>query len=288
MECRPGLVASRNPVRVFDFNSAIVRTPGNSVINGLRANSGPGPDFARVLTEHAAYITALQAAGVQVTVLPALEAFPDSIFVEDPALVFSQGAILLRPGAPSRASEADELRPTLSARFPNLLQLNSGYADGGDILVTPGRVYIGLSARTDNVGAVALRELLASIGLASQVVDTPRDTLHLKSDCSLLDEDTMLATRELANSGILDGFRALIVPPEERAATNALRVNDVVFVRSDCPRTQDLLVKHGLEIVPLPVAEIAKIDAGLSCMSLRWFDQAVATRERARHSASMA
>jgi dimethylargininase len=275
-------------VRVFDFNSAIVRTPGNSVINGLRANSGPAPDFTRVLSEHASYITALQAAGVQVTVLPALEAFPDSIFVEDPALVFSQGAIILRPGAPSRMAEADELRPVLGGRFREVLQLNSGYADGGDILVTPGRVYIGLSARTDNVGAVVLRELLASIGLASQVVDTPRDTLHLKSDCSLLDEDTVLATRELANSGILDGFRTLIASPEERAATNALRVNDVVFVRSDCPRTQELLVKNGFSIVTLPVAEIAKIDAGLSCMSLRWFDQAVATRERARHSASMA
>jgi dimethylargininase len=275
-------------VRVFDFNSAIVRTPGISVVNGLRANPGPAPDFGSLLAEHTSYITALRAAGLAVTVLPALEAFPDSIFVEDPALVFSQAAILLRPGAPSRLAEAEELNPTLVERFPEVLRVSEGYADGGDILVTPGRVYIGLSARTNEVGAAMLRDLLASIGLASQVVDTPRGTLHLKSDCSLIDEDAVLATRELANSGILDGFRTFVVPQEERAATNALRVNEVVFVRADCPRTQDMLVKHGLAIVPLPVTEIARIDAGLSCMSLRWFDQEAKARVRARHSASTA
>ena len=256
--------------RVFDFNSAIVRTPGKSVVNGLRADAGPAPVFERVLAEHQAYVAALRAAGVEVTVLDALEQFPDSIFVEDPALVFSQAAILLRPGAPSRRAEVRELSATLAARFPQVLQLRDGFADGGDILVTPGRVLIGLSARTDAAGAADLRALLASIGLASQGVAIPRGSLHLKTDCSLIDEETVLATEELAKSGVLDGFRVLIVAQEERGATNALRVNDVMFIRAGCPRTHEMLVAHGLNVVALPVSEIAKIDAGLSCMSLRW------------------
>ena len=87
-----------------------------------------------------------------------------------------------------------------------------------------------------------------------------------------MDEETILATAELANSGLLEGYRTLVVPGEERHATNAVRVNDVVFIRAGCPRTQELLQEHGLKVLPLPVSEIAKIDAGLSCMSLRWFD----------------
>src|SRR6185295_7860849 len=122
-------------MRVFDFNSAIVRLPGKSVVDGLRANAGASPTHAAVLAEHAAYVNALRAAGVQVQVLPALEDFPDSIFVEDPALVFSEAAILLRPGAPSRMAEARELAPTLKQRFAEVLQLREGFADGGDILV---------------------------------------------------------------------------------------------------------------------------------------------------------
>jgi dimethylargininase len=264
-------------MRVFDFNSAIVRTPGKSVVNGLRANPGPTPVFESVMAEHQAYIAALRAAGVQVTILPALEEFPDSVFVEDPALVFTQAAILLRPGAPSRMAEAQELAATLMARFAAVLQLTDGLADGGDVLVTPRRVLIGLSARTNEAGAAALSGLLQSIGLTGEVVQVPRDTLHLKTDCSLIDEETILATGELARSGLFDGFRVLVAPSDERHATNALRINDVVFMRAGCPRTLEMLMKHGSKVIQLPVSEIAKIDAGLSCMSLRWFDGVTST-----------
>jgi len=261
-------------MRVFDFNSAIVRKPGRSVVHGLRATPGPAPVFEAVIAEHQAYIAALRAAGVEVTVLEALEAFPDSVFVEDPALVFPEAAILLRPGAASRMGEAKKLAAALASRFAEVLQLGDGFADGGDILVTPDRVLIGLSARTDRTGAAALRDSLVSIGRESQVVEVPHGALHLKSDCSLIDEETVLATEQLAASDVLKGFRVLVVPNEERSAANAVRVNEVVLVNAGCPRTIEMLEKHGLNVAPLQVAEIAKIDAGLSCMSLRWWNTA--------------
>lgn len=263
-------------MRVFDFNSAMVRLPGESVVHGLRANAGPAPCFAKVLEEHAAYVEALRQAGLRVTVLDALESYPDSVFVEDPALVFSEAAILLRPGAPSRLPEAEVLAPSLATRFPAVHRLAQGHADGGDILVTPKGVFIGLSARTDETGATALKALLTSIGIASRVVRTPRGTLHLKSDCSLIDEDTVLATAALVQDGLFDEFRVIVVPESEPAAANAVRVNEVVLVSAGCPRTVQALESHGVKVVPLPVAEIARIDAGLSCMSLRWFDRKLA------------
>jgi dimethylargininase len=259
-------------MRIFDFNSAIVRIPGKSVVDGLRSDSGPSPDFDALLREHQSYVAALRSANLHVTTLNPLELFPDSMFVEDPALVFTEAAILLRPGAPTRLAEADELAPALTSRFPEVLQLTDGCADGGDILVTPNRVLIGLSARTNAVGAAALQALLHTLGRASEVIGVPSGTLHLKSDCSLVDEETVLATRELAASGLFAGSRVLVVPEEERAAANSLRLNDVLLVRDDCPRTTEMLGKHA-SVVPLPVSEIAKIDAGLSCMSLRWFER---------------
>ena len=262
-------------VRVFDFNSVIVRTPGKSVVNGLRANPGPAPVFETVMAEQQAYIAALRAAGVEVTVLPALEQFPDSIFVEDPALVFTQAAVLLRPGAPSRMAEAQELAATLTARFPAVLQLSEGFADGGDILVTPSQVLIGLSTRTNQLGAAALLSLIESTGLTGKVVNVPRGTLHLKSDCSLFDEETILATDELKNSWIAQTDTASwYVPSDERHATNALRVNDCRVHPGRVPaHPRAARQARNLNVPPLPAHEIAKIDAGLSCMSLRWFDQ---------------
>ena len=43
------------------------------------------------------------------------------------------------------------------------------------------------------------------------------------------------------------------------------------MVGSDFPRTIEMLDKLGYKVVPMKTTEIGKIDAGLSCMSLRWF-----------------
>ena len=144
-------------MRVFDFNSAIVRTPGRSVVNGLRAASGPRPSSKPFSPNTSPMSPPCGSRVSQVTVLAALEQFPDSIFVEDPALVFSQAALLLRPGAPSRMAEAQELARRSRPDSPSPA-LGDGFADGGDILVTPGRVLIGLSARTNEAGAAAFAE----------------------------------------------------------------------------------------------------------------------------------
>ena len=255
---------------IHNFTHAIVRKPARSVVAGLRAGAGPDPSFDGVAGEHAAYAAALVNAGVAVTILPALEAFPDSLFVEDPALVFPEGAILLRPGARSRAGEVAEIAPALRDKFETVLALEEGCADGGDILTTPERVMIGLSARTDKAGAEGLMRLLAKLGRRSSIVETPKDVLHFKTDCALIDEETVLTTPRLARSGAFKGFREILAAAGEDAAANALRVNDRLFVGAGFRRTIDALDREGFAVTPLSVDEIGKIDAGLSCMSLRW------------------
>jgi dimethylargininase len=255
---------------VFAFNSAIVRRPGKSVVRGLRADDRGNPSYEGILTEHDAYVAALKDAGVEVQILEPLEDFPDSIFVEDPALVFTEGAILLNPGVPSRAGETAAIAPVLRDRFETVLPLTGGYVDGGDVLSTPDSVMIGLSARTNLEGANALIGCLAELGRKGLIVETPADVLHFKSDCSLLDNATILTTKRLSASGVFTKFRQIIVPDGEEAAANALRVNDRVFIGIDYPGTIDLLTGEGYRVICLPISEIARIDAGLSCMSLRW------------------
>lgn len=255
---------------VYAFNRAIVRRPAMSVINGLRAVDRGAPRYDGVCAEHDAYVAALEAAGVDVDMLPPLEDFPDSVFVEDPALVFTEGAILLRPGAASRAGETQAIAPALRERFDTVINLPEGFADGGDILTTPAGVMIGLSARTDLTGAKALQVCLAQLGHEARIVETPSDVLHFKSDCSLLDAETVLATERLARSGVFDGFNVVLTADGEEAAANALRVNDAVLIGAGFPKTIDRLDQLGYDLVPLATGEIGKIDAGLSCMSLRW------------------
>ncbi len=256
--------------QVLRFDRAIVRQPARSVVGGLRASDRGDPSYDGICAEHDAYVAAMRSAALAVIVLPPLEEFPDSVLIEDPALIFPEGAILLRPGAPSRAAEADALAPVLHDTFETVLDLPSGYADGGDVLETPADVLIGLSARTDREGAEALADCLATLGRRSRIVHRPAGVLHLKSACSLLDEETLLCTPALADTGIFDGFRLITTPEGEEAAANALRVNDVVMVGAGFPRTIELLGSLGYSIVALETSEIGKLDAGLSCLSLRW------------------
>lgn len=254
----------------MSFNRAIVRTPSRSVVDGLRAVDVGAPSFNGVLGEHAAYVRTLDAAGVAVDVLPALEAFPDSVFVEDAALVFTGAAILLRPGAQTRRGEVAEIAPAIEQRFGRVLRLEQGSAEGGDVLTTSRGVFIGVSARTSIEGAEALVKLLAQIGQRGVVVATPPGVLHLKSDCALLDEETILCTRRLAAAEPFSGFRMLLTPDGEEGAANALRVGGQVLLGAGYPATADLLEREGYKVTRLATQEIAKIDAGLSCMSLRW------------------
>lgn len=252
------------------FNRAIVRTPSRSVIDGLRAVDVGAPSYEGVLAEHAAYVQALESLGMGIEVLPALEAFPDSVFVEDTALVFTGAAILLRPGAATRRGEAAEMASTLERNFERVLRLEDGTAEGGDVLTTPRAVFIGVSARTSVGGASALVSLLAQLDQQGVVVRTPPGVLHLKSDCSMLDEETILCTPRLAAAEPFPGFRLILTPGGEEGAANALRIGAKVLLSGAYPRTAEALARAGYSVLPLATAEIAKIDAGLSCMSLRW------------------
>ncbi|HTT99058.1 MAG TPA: arginine deiminase-related protein [Rhizomicrobium sp.] len=257
-------------MRVFDFTHAIVREPGRSVVNGISSASSP-PSHDGIVAEHRAYVDALRGAGLTVDILPPLEEFPDSVFVEDPALVFPEGAILLRPGVASRLGEAEEMRAPLKRHFDRVLELEGEqYADGGDVLVSQNEVFIGLSKRTNRAGGERLVELLAQLGRKARVAETPADILHFKSASSLLSENTVMATKRLAESGVFAGLKVLVVPEGEEGAANFLRINDTVLVGDRYPRTMEMLQREGFAAKPVKIDEIRKLDAGLSCMSLRW------------------
>lgn len=255
---------------IYQFTRALVRTPGASVVRGLRAIDRGAPTRDGVRRELDAYVKALADAGVDVETLPALEEFPDSVFVEDTALVFPEGALVLRPGAATRLGEAAAMAPALGRHFAQVFNLTEGFVEGGDVLTTSRTVMIGLSARTNETGALAAKALLEKLNRKATVVTTPEDVLHFKTDCSLLDEETILSTERLAASRVFDGYRLILAPAGEEAAANSLRVNDRVLVGADFPRTMDRLTSAGYEVAPLPSGQIALLDAGFSCLSLRW------------------
>jgi len=255
----------------YNFTHAIAREPARSCVEGLRAADTGTPDIDVFRRDHARYVETLRSTGADVTVLPALEAYPDSVFIEDAALCFPEGAIVTRPGAPSRRGEADEIAPVLTRFYDDIVTVDApGFLDGGDVLATGREILVGQSARTDAAGIAELERIAERWGYAVRQVDTPEGVLHFKTDCSLLDDETILATRRLSATGCFDGYRVVHTADGEEAAANAIRFNDLVLMPAGFPATADMLASHGYDIREIGNTEAAKLDGGMSCLSLRF------------------
>ncbi|OUR79170.1 dimethylarginine dimethylaminohydrolase [Alphaproteobacteria bacterium 46_93_T64] len=251
------------------FSHAITRLPAKSIVDGLRACNTGNPSHELFQEHHAAYVSVLKETGAEVTELPALENYSDSVFVEDTALCLKEGVIIMRPGAPSRAGEAAAITSTLKTLFSDVRVIENGHIEGGDILVTASEILVGKSERTDAEGIAALRVCVADWGYKVRELQTPADVLHFKTDCGLLDENTILSTRRLADSGCFEGYRVLYTAEDEEASANAVCFNDVILFPAGFPKTAAMLEAEGYRIVQIPNTEAAKVDGGMSCLSLR-------------------
>jgi len=257
--------------RSYTFTHALCRRPALSITDGLRAEDHGDPDHGIFKKHHQQYVQALEATGAKVTVLDALEAYPDSVFIEDAALCLAGTAIVLRPGAKSRFGESAALMPVLQQHFKKVVSLaGDGYVDGGDILVTENDVFIGLSQRTNQHGYESLSAIVSNLGYTARKINTPPNILHFKTDCGLLDSHTIFSTQALSSTGCFSDYDVIVAPEGESAAANLIRFNDTVMISDGYPKTKQVLEKAGYKVVCLPNSEAAKVDGGLSCMSLRF------------------
>lgn len=255
------------------FQHAIVRTPGANFADGLTTGNFGRPDFAQVLTQHAAYCDALEQCGLQLVRLGADLNHPDSTFVEDAAVLNAKSAVLTRPGALSRMGEVAGIRATIERFYSTIHEIEApGTLDGGDICEAGTHFFIGISHRTNEEGARQLGEFLSAEGYTWSLVDIRSMTsvLHLKSGIAYLDNNHLVVMEELADRKELAGHNLIRVPAEESYACNCVLVNNRVLLPSGFPRLNETLTRLGYRPLLLDMSEFRKMDGGLSCLSLRF------------------
>jgi len=226
-------------------------------------------DAANAAAQHAAYEQALAGAGFEIVRLPELPDDPDGVFVEDTALLLGEHAVILRPGAPSRANETPSTAAGLAGEF-ELHRMESGLVDGGDVLRIGRTLYVGLSTRTDRDGIASLAALATPLGY--DVVQAElRDCLHLKTGATFAGPDgsgtpVLLYSERSVDPAQFAGVEPLAVL--EAAAANCVRAGDRVILPAGNPRTAELLRNRGFHVVELDVSELQKAESGVTCMSL--------------------
>lgn len=255
----------------YEFKNAVTRAPSAAIVDGLRAADIGTPSLEQMLKDHAHYVATLRETGANVVELPPLADYADATFVEDTALCLPQGAIMMRPGAPSRMGEVEHMEPTMQKLCKEVRHIKGpGHIEGGDILVTDREVLVGRSDRTDAAGVAELREILTEWGHELREVFTPEGVLHFKTDCSLLNGDTILTTRRLAASGCFEAYNLIYTADGEEAAANSIRFNDYILAPAGFPKTAQTLRDAGFDVHEINNTECAKLDGGMSCLSLRF------------------
>ena len=256
------------------FNNVIVRKPCKAVCDGITSAPELGqPIYEKALAQHEKYIEALKKCGVEVTVLEADERYPDSCFVEDPALITCKCAIITNPGAASRNGEKDEIIGAVRKFFPeDKIEYikDPGTLEGGDVMMVGDTFYVGLSARTNAEGIRQLGEILNKYGL--ECVQVPLEkVLHLKTGVNYLENNNMLVSGEFIDKPEFAKYNKIVIPEEEAYAANCIWVNGTVIVPEGYPAVLKAVQDAGYETLVVDTSEFRKIDGGLSCLSLRFW-----------------
>jgi dimethylargininase len=248
---------------------AITRLPGKNFADGITTSNLGRPSYPLMLQQHQAYRQALQDLGLDVILLPAELDYPDAYFVEDPAIVTPEIAVITRPGAPTRRGEELTLEPALK-QYRRVFHIEKpGTVEGGDILMVDNHFFIGLSDRTNYDGAAQLAKLLAAAGHTSETIPVASG-LHLKSSVNYIGHGTLLVTHSLSDQPAFSRYEKIFLDFGEDYAANTLWINDTLLTPRGFPNAFAKLTHFGLPIIELDVSEVQKMDGGLTCMSLRF------------------
>jgi dimethylargininase len=233
-------------------------------------------DIPAASEQHRRYEEILERLGCRIARLSVEPDLPDSVFVEDAAVVFPEIAVITRPGAESRLPEIPSVAAAL-APYRNLATLvPPASLDGGDVLTVGRSVYVGISGRSNEAGIEQLRAIIGPLGYAVTPIAL-RECLHLKSGVTQIAPATLLINRRWVDDRFLRCMQLIDVDPEEPAAANALLLDDVVIYPAAFPRTMERLAVAGVRVEPVDVSELAKAEGGVTCCSLIFEERPRAT-----------
>jgi dimethylargininase len=252
------------------FSKAIVRTPAKSLADGISTAGLGKPDYQLTLEQHGHYVEALKSCGLEVTVIDADDRYPDSMFIEDTALLMPRCAIVTHPGAEARRGEISAVALQLAEFYDRVDSIQSpATVDAGDIMMVGEHCYIGLSERTNADGAAQMIGYLQAAGYNGSTISIS-ESLHLKSSISYLENNNLVVTGELCDKPEFVDFNRIEIDQSERSAANCVWINDHVLIASGKPQTSEKIRALGYALIELDVSEFEKLDGGLSCLSLRF------------------
>jgi len=254
---------------------ALVCLPVDTVDRGLRLEDLGEVDVASAKKQHRRYCFALEHLGYTLVQIPPDNRYPDSVFVEDPAVIIQDTLIITRLRRKERQGEEIRLEHTLAPFFPRVLHIEEpGFIEGGDVLITDKRIYVGISGRTNAEGVEQLAKIARDrCGLPTSIIEIPKNWLHLKGEVTFhrnpgkSENGLITVSEEIASHFADSGYELVVTPREERFGGNSISGDGEIFVHGGRAQSKKLLRDAGFRIHELWMSEFEKIDGALSCLS---------------------
>ncbi|MGI8418427.1 MAG: dimethylargininase [Nakamurella sp.] len=253
---------------------ALIRQPSSRLAEGLVTHIERSPiDLAVARTQWNGYVDALHTSGWTTIEVPATEAHPDSVFVEDTVVMFGDTAVITRPAAQQRAGETAGTAKTLDELGYQVLTMQAGTFDGGDVMKVADRVYVGRGGRTDAAGLAEFRRLVEPLGRT--VIGVPlTKVLHLKSAVTALPDGSIVGYPPLVDDpAFFPHFRPV---PEEAGSHVVDLGGGRLLMASSAPRSAALIADLGYRPVVVDIGEFEKLEGCVTCLSVRLRDQRAA------------
>lgn len=256
------------------FTKAITKKPCRALIDGITTSMfGEGiPDYDAAIRQHDEYVAALRELGLEVTDLEGDERYPDSCFVEDPAVVMAECAVITNPATDSRNGEKHEIIKTIRHFYTDdrIFFIEApGTMEGGDVMLVDKHFYVGLSDRTNEEGAKQFADIVGKFGYEVTTVPVT-EGLHLKDFVIYLENNNMLVSAVMNEKEAFKNFNRFVVDADELYAINSMNINGTVLVPMGHPKTQKLIEDLGYPVKVMDTNEFRKIDGSLTCLSLRF------------------
>ena len=224
-------------------------------------------DLELARRQHAAYEALLESLGQEIVRLPALHDHPDAVFVEDAAVAFDELAVLAPMGAASRTGESATVAAALARFLPVTHLTLPATLDGGDVLRVGRRVFVGMSRRTNREAVEQLARVLRPYDYEVVGVSV-RGALHLKSACTAIGSDALVANPDWVDLTPFTSMRVVPVDSSEPWAGSVLHIDGAVVMPAGFPRTEGLLRSDGHDVQAIDLSELRKAEGGPTCLSI--------------------
>lgn len=260
---------------------ALVCLPADTLDKGLRMKELGKIDVERAVRQHALYMKALKDFGYNLIINSANNNFPDSVFVEDPAIIMRDVLVVTRLRKKERQGEEAIIEKILKPFFSPSRTYRiepPGFIEGGDVLVGDKELFIGISERTNEEGAEQLAKIAKdALGYETHAFKIPRHYLHMKGEAtfhrtsSVVSGKIITAAEKIAGHFAKSGFRIIVTPDEERFGANCISEGSLILIHAGKNKTKKILENAGFQAIELELDEFEKIDGAMTCLSKLFF-----------------